>query len=398
MELRGIDLGGSKVRLAQSVSRVMTFDAQMLEIEASLPTKDYMVEDVLSDFVIKQHPMVSLCGRRFVRGANMHNYNGRRIYCDNQTMKVKQEATYINAAYALARDFAIAGVDDAEVKLSGCIPTSEFFSNEMVTDIFKQHLTGTFSILFPLTGKTVTFTIPAGCVSVTPEGVIAALRFKTKTSFREGYSLIVDVGYRSSDLTLLQKMRPMGNSAVSKPKGGINIEAIVGEDLERSGVLCNTEEIATMLSTRYIVRDNLIEDVTSIVEQAGRFPEDVRSALAQTYGNVTNEELDIVMNHYLMNRNGEIKDFSEQVRHAKELFCESLKQDIVSMLAVNMLNIDAINNIVPIGRAFSGDVESPYNMVNILTRVLNSKASWCPVDNYSTANVTELIGAMGAKD
>lgn len=387
---RGIDLGGSTVRLGVRPDYVIEWPAKVLEIPVDAPVKDYASDDVLADFVIRKHPMKQLENRRFVRDDLINHYQGHILFCDNQEPKVYQEITYINAAYALAAEACLNFYQDQDTSLVACIPTSEYFTEGDFVNTFKSNLTGEFEVYFPKTHSEVRFTINPGDVRVTAEGVVAVYKYGKKQEFRESVTLIVDVGHRSTDITILKNFKPVGNTAVSRPKGGMNIAAFVKSSLERDGILLNTEEVEHMLCTRYIVVDNNLIDVTDKVIKVGKDKDAVKSALFDVVSLVTTEIVDQAMNRYYVKRGTDIKDMTEYVTKAKQMFCASVKADVIDVLASDMMNLTAINNVVPIGRAFSGDIESENNMVYILMKELGIEATVYADDNMSTANIVEI--------
>lgn len=394
--IRGLDLGGSECRLGISKDEIVIIPSPCLEIEADAPVKDYLAQECSKDdFVIEVHPMRSLCGRRFVREDTIDHYNGRLLYCDNQTEKSVQEITYINAAYALAISGLRDNLDDFEVETGICIPTSEYYSDEDFVSKLKQGLTGHFKLYFPLLNKHVEFNIADGGVKVTPEGVVAAMQFAKEPSFREGITLIIDVGKRSTDITLLKNFKPIGRSAVSRPIGGVNIEAYVRGEMEREGLLLNTEQVSKLLTRRYIIKDGNLIDVTELVFDAGANPEKVKMALFHEYTEVTDADVNNAMNKYFIKQGSSINDVSAFVTEAKSVFASNVKRDITDVLDREMLTISAVNNIVPIGRVFGGDLAYSGNLVHILMEELNCTAGVYPPTNLATANVQAIMAVMG---
>lgn len=394
---RGMDLGGSQVRYGVSKDLIKTQAAKCMEIPINAPVKDYASKDVLSDFIIRRHPMAQLCGRRFVRDDAMDHYKGNVLYCDNQAVKVKQEVTYINAAYVIAQDCYLQYFDEQDVQITACIPTSEFYSEDSLVDGFKENLTGAFELEFPRVNKTITFTIQPGDVKAVPEGVVAVYKYANEPGFCDGVTCVIDVGHRSTDITLLKNFLPQGNSAVSRPKGGINIVSFVRSALERDNILLNTEEIEYALSHRYVNQKGRLEDVTDIVNSCNNDKEEVKSALLSRFGMVTPQELDDAMNKYYIRQGSGVFDMTRYVTSAKKAFFSSIKEDIIDVLAVEMQNITSINNIVPIGRIFSGDIESEDNAVNILMNTLypnqsaDARAKVYTNGSLALANIQEIM-------
>lgn len=392
---RGLDLGGSDIRLGLSKDHIVVLPSTCLEIDINAPVKEYLADDCkYDDFIIENHPKSTLCRRRFVRSDVMDHYNGETLYCDNQSEKCEQEITYINAAYALAYACASKGENDVVVNVGICIPTSEYYADTDYVSELKRGLAGSFTICFPLAGERIEFQIPEEGIRVTPEGVVAALSFSQESTFREGLTVIVDAGHRSTDITILKNFKPIGRSAVSRPIGGINIEAYVRGEMEREGILLNTEQVHKILTNRYIIKNGELIDVTEMIASAGRDPEKVKLALFHYYTDVTEADINNAMNEYFIKLGSDIKNVTGFVTEAKRVFASSIRRDINDVLAREMLNISAINNLVPIGRPFSGDLENDTNLVRILTRELGCKAKVYPPSNLATANVSAIMAVM----
>lgn len=393
---RGLDLGGSDVRVGRTQHDIAIFDSKCAEIPVDAPTKDYLEESSnYSDFIIRKHPMTGLMGRRFVRDDVINHYNGTPMYCDNQSVKVSQEITYINAAYALAYSLIKTYDTDVDLLVGACIPTSEFYSDSDLVTTFKSGLTGDFEVYFPIVDKTVRFTINDGDIKVVPEGVVAIYQFSKIKSFREGLTLVVDVGKRSTDITVLKKFLPSGRSAVSRTKGGINIEAFVRGEMERDGLLLNNEDVAKLVCNRYFINNGELEDVTDIVYQCGNDKDALTMTLQKRYGTCTAEMLDQCLNRYFTKFGSDVQEVTPYVVKAKKFFAASLKEDIIDVLSRDMQNLSSVNNIVPMGRPFIGDTSNPNNLVSMLKDELKCKADFRVVPNLGTANVAEIMAVMG---
>lgn len=397
----GLDLGGSKLRYGVSRNLIRVMDSKVLEIEPSAPVKEYASDDTLSDFVIVKHPMTSLCGRRFVRGDALDNYRGDVLFCDNQDSKCNQEITYINAAYGIAQDCVLNYYNEQEVQVTACIPTAEYFSEEGLIEKFKNNLTGEYEIKFPRINQTVTFTVLPGNVTVTPEGVVAAYHYAYVDGFARGVTLIIDVGSRSTDITVLRNFKPIGNSAVSRTKGGMNIISIVRSSLERDSILLNSDEIAYAFEHRYIIQDGKLVDVTDIVSNCINV-EDAKAALLTKFGIATTTDVDNALNKYYIRQGSGFLDITPYVTKAKKVFCSSVKNDILEVLSTDMSSLASVNNILPMGRSFFGDVSSPDNMANILMQTLypaqdgedKHRAQLYADISWSLGNIQEIMNVV----
>lgn len=397
---RSIDLGGSQVRIGSSDDPIMEIDSLFLEIPLTSPAKAY-IEDKYADFIIEKHPLVSLCSRRFVRGEAMDHFQGTLQICDNQKNKVEQESIYANAAYAIARHIDHLYSYDEDIELSVCIPTSEFYSDKKdYPGIFKKGMAGEHSIFFPLLNRRVVFNINKDNIKVFPEGVVAAFKFKDDKAFAEGVTLIVDVGYRSTDITILKRFRPVGKSAVSRPKGGINIEAALLAELERDNILVSREEVRGALCSKYVLCNGKYVDATDIFERYQSLPEAERIVsilhAIRDLGYTATEDavVEADRNNYINHENVMV-DITKQVVAAKRNFASSIKGDIVDVLATQMLNLGSVNNIMPVGRPFIGGIKNENSLAAILCKELNSNLRYYALPNLATANVEMMIEVVG---
>lgn len=403
MVSRGMDLGGSQTRIGGTKNDICITDSAYMEVSINAPVKEY-IQDKYSDFIIEKHPLEALNGRRFVRGEALDHYQGKMFVCDNQSNKVEQEPIYTNIAYALAKDLDKTFKYLTEVELGVCIPTSEFYSDKKdYPEVLKQHVAGDFSVFFPLLNRRITFTIAKNSIKVFPEGVVAAFKFKNDSQFVNGVSLIVDVGYRSTDITVLKRFKPVGKSAVSRPKGGINIEAALMAELERDNILVTREEVRSALCTKYLFSEGRYIDITEVYDEFVDEPDDTRhvsiirtlrdSGIETTEDAVTTAERTVYINHENI-----MKDITRQVAAAKKAFASSIKLDIVDVLATQMLNLGSVNNIMPIGRPFTGGLSDENSLASILCKELGSNLRYYSVPSLGTANVEEIIGVMTKND
>lgn len=403
MVSRGMDLGGSQTRIGSTKQDISVIDSAYMEISINAPVKEY-IQDKYSDFIIEKHPLETLCGRRFVRGEAMDHYHGKIFVCDNQSNKVEQEPIYANVAYAIAKDLDKTYKYLTEVELGVCIPTSEFYSDKKdYPEVFKQHVSGDYSVFFPLLNRRITFTIAKNSIKVFPEGVVAAFKFKNDSQFVNGITLIVDVGYRSSDITVLNRFKPVGKSAVSRPKGGINIEAALMAELERDNILVSREEVRTALCSKYMYSGGKYVDITEVYNEFIGDPEETRrasmiKALRDSGIETTEDALITAEKSNYINHENTMKDITRQVVSAKKTFASSIKSDIVDVLATQMLNLASVNNIMPIGRPFTGGVSDENSLAAILCKELGSNLRYYSVPSLGTANVEEIIGVMTKDD
>lgn len=400
MVTRGLDLGGSQVRVGEKITSIDSINSTYMEISANSPVKAY-ITDRFSDFIIEEHPMASLVGRRFVRGEGMDHYQGNVFVCNNQTNKVEQETVYANASYALAKSLTGNYHAGDEVSLGVCIPTSEFYSDKKdYPELFKNCMAGTHTVFFPIANRRISFVVSRDYLKVFPEGVVAAFRFKTDMSFVSGISLIVDVGYRSTDITILRRFKPVGKSAVSRPIGGINIEAGILAELERNNILVSREDVQTALCRRYLFHNGVYEDITDIIRKFISYPDDVRrdsalAALGERGISTTAEALATAERSSYINHENAMLDITAEVTEIKRAFVSNVRTSIIDVLATQMLNLASVNNIMPIGRPFEGGLAVDNSLASILCEELGSKLRYYSVPDLGTANIEGILGVIG---
>lgn len=404
MRVRGVDAGGSVTRIARAKNDIYRLSSPCMEIEPSVPAKAHIIENKALDFMFKKSPCQTLVGRRFVKAEAMNQYNGDVLVCDNQEVKVLQEITYINILYAIAADCVRRGLNDQNFKIGICIPAAEYYDdqNNRVDDI-KEGLAGDTAIYFPMSDKTIRFSIAKKDISVAAEGVVAAFKYRGDRSFVLKNSVIVDVGYRSTDITIMLQFKPVGASAASRPIGGINLEAAIQSQLERDNIFVSTDVIQKSLSTTYVIdADGELVDVTSYVEAARESGAEDYIDKAVELANLdaqvftTDQMKQAVTSHYII-QGHDVVDVTSYVHAAKETFVDVCYKAITDVANAKMMNISDISNVMCVGRPFTGDMSDPYNMVNMLHHKFKDEVTMYSVPDAGTANVIEIIGLLGTE-
>lgn len=347
MITKAIDVGGSQTR-AKNVdgSAAVIFDSITMQIPVEAHSKPY-IADKRADFVINACPRTTIVGHRYAKGEAMAHYQGQVLSVDNQSMKVLQDPTYINIVYALACDALDHHEDPVNFKCGICIPVAEFYGGDIqYSEVLKTNVVGTYSVGFPMLNRTVNFTVEE--VRVFPEGFITLLTFNGEPMVTRGVSLIVDVGYRSTDITIARKLRPSGKSARSVPLGGINVEACLIGLLERSNILIDRSEAKSI--------------ITSGVYQSGK----------------------------------DTIDCSSYVYSAFETFATQLANSIIDALAFENTNIKSITAVLPIGRPFTA--HEKWDLASMMLSRLNCSAKVLTVSSLGTANVDGITVALSKID
>lgn len=401
MRVRGIDAGGSMTRIAKSVNDVFTTQSVCMEIPIDAPSKGHIIDNKLLDFVFKKTPCEVLNNRRFVKQDAMNQYNGDTIVCDNHEVKVLQEITYINILYAIAADCVRRDLNDEDFKIGVCIPAAEYYDdkNDRISEV-KDNLAGTTAVYFPMLDKTIRFTINRSHISVAAEGVIAAFRFKRDKAFVLKNTVVIDVGYRSTDITVLLGFKPVGASAASRPIGGINLEANIQSQLERDNIFVTTAAVQKALSTIYVEDGDLV-DITPYISKASDGGDVIGKAVSLMeadglqFGRAQVEKA--MRSHYILQGQDAI-EITNYVCKAKEVFVDAIYKAVSDVVNAKMMNIGDMSNVLCVGRPFSGDKADPYNMINMVNAKFKDGVNMYAVPDAGIANVTEIIQLLGAED
>lgn len=406
MKIRGIDAGGSVTRIARTDTDIFQNQSMCMEIPVDAPTKGHIIDNKVLDFVFKKSPCETLVDRRFVKQDAMNQYSGDIIVCNNQEVKVLQEVTYVNILASIAVDCIRRGLNDEEFKVGICIPAAEYYDdiNDRIGTM-KDNLAGSTAIYFPMLDKTIRFTIARENIGIVAEGVVAAYKFKSDKNFVLKNSVIVDVGYRSSDITILIGFKPVGASAASRPIGGVNLEANIQSKLERDNIFVSTQAVQKALCTTYAIAQNG-EDLIDITEYIKQAKADSREGyidmaldlmladeIVMTRGQIETA----VRSHYLV-QGKEIVDITHYVHSAKEMFVDSIYRAVLDVANAKMMAAGDLSNVLCIGRPFSGDPLDPYNMINMLKEKFRGDINMYAVPDAGIANVVEIIKILGFED
>ena len=334
----------------------------------------------------------------------MNQYSGNMLICNNETVKVLQEVTYINLLYAIAADCYNREINDGDFQIIVCIPAAEFYDdrNDRIDEV-KTNLAGTTSIYFPMLDTSVRFTIDRQSIGVVAEGVVAAYKYKNDRNFVFKNTIIFDVGYRSTDVTVLWKFEPVGEGAASRPVGGINLEANIQSRMERDNLFVTTSTIQEALSTIYVIDKDGTEltDITDYIHRAKE--EGVKDYISRALDFMRTDHIVVtraqveqaVRSHYILHGT-EIVDITDYVHEAKKVFVDLLHRVALDVTNAKMMNIGDISNALCVGRPFSGDLDDPYNLVNMLRDKFRGDVCMYAVPDAGTANVVEMIQLLGS--
>lgn len=348
-----LDLGGSGVRVKHGEDGVNFLVSQHTEIKPEARVFE-TIHDKLSDFLIKDAPYQPIVGRRYARGEAQEFHSGIKAQVDNQSLKVDQDSTYVNAAHGLASHVYNLIKDGhegpIELTVGVAIPTSEFYSD--ATDRVKERLTGKYTIEFKILGKQVEFTVTNSYVF--PEGVVALLMMaasKHGSLLKSKTGIIIDGGRRSTDVTVVREMKVNARSARSLALGGITLEANVAAELEKAGYMPSPYGITKAIA------EGVISEGSNEV-QVGKYVETAKSYLAT--------------------------DINEKLRN---------------VYASAGISVNELNYVVYIGRCFDtagevGEGNFTGDLGNMVIDAMGIDIVRIDVDNLETANVDAVFSAL----
>jgi hypothetical protein len=245
------DFGRSRYRVYNGET-VDKFGSKYLEIDVNAKvSEDGLNKD--GDFIIEMAPWGNIQGRRFTKGDMMRFHKGVTQQADNQEAKSRQDATFVNIIHMLTVDMnkAVAEASEDEgIELGVCIPAGEYFSENGI-DEMKDNLAGPYRIKFPALDTELCFNIDRESIRVAGEGVIALATLMNNPEKWEivtsGLGAIIDAGFGSLDITLLENGRPVGNGARSFPIGGITLESKLESELEGNNIFVSHTNVQTAI-------------------------------------------------------------------------------------------------------------------------------------------------------
>jgi hypothetical protein len=349
MKSVALDLGGSGLRAVfeddgiicriQETSRFAKIAASSRVIRE--------IKDLTSDFAIESPSLPELNGR-YVRGEAANYYDGEVSFVDNTKFKIHQTPTFINAVYLLARTCLNAKRFDSHIEKIGIvIPAREYYSEH--ADLFKKKLSGVHYVRFPLLDREITVRIDAKNISIGPEGAVTVFDLRRNLKYKDiissGVGVVVDVGFRSTDIMAFNRFKIVAKGVRSFLHGGITIDSQLAAELESINKGVSSEQISEVLRTG--VASNVA--VGPIIEK-------IRTNFAAT-----------------------------------------LRSNILAVLAHSELNMSSLNYIVPVGRPFMinedidpGTKKFAYSLGQALVSHLPDSVKLLEVENLEYANVEAL--------
>ncbi len=344
-----LDVGGSETRVIMDGGETRVWDSDFIIADS----KDYQHPDL--------NDKESVCDigyngehYRMLKGEAMAYSRNVIMTCDNNVFKSDFIGTYLNTLYGIARTALDSGITSVSNVVVGiCLPPAEALTG--VRTRFIESLCGNSEVIFPLTGRRVNISLEKESIRVFPEGTVSMFAIQDpviKRRILTSTVLICDIGYRSTDLTVLRNGAPYRGAYDSVMIGGINIEASLKSQLESQSRFFSTEDL----------RDILISGVSR-------------------------------------DGSGELA-LGAVVRDIKRGFVPRVVNDITRVLNSAGLNLSTVHHFVPIGRPFSqtGMKDSPSDggcLINMLSDALKIPA--IPIEDSRYSNVRGVSNLVEAK-
>lgn len=345
-----LDLGGSgiRVRYMGRDNRVVSSDLSSRFVKIKDDSR--LVPDIadkFSDFQIIESASEGVIGR-YARGEASRYFDGVQSVVDNSELKVNQVATYVNCLHAMAiyvyKVFGPTILADIG-RVGIVIPVREYYSDS--AEIPKRILAGYHVVKFPLLKKEVGFFIKPENIKVGGEGAVVAFTMRRDPRYRDlisgGNGVIVDVGYRSTDIVIFSAFKADAKSCVSKRKGGINMESKLAADLDDINRGVSSNQLMQVMSTGCVGR----EPVYDIV------------------------------------------------KYCKETFGSVLRQDINAVATTAEISLKALDYIIPVGRPFDDGDGSCGSLIQEAIREMREDIAVVECKDLEFANVNAMFELLG---
>lgn len=343
-----IDVGGSLVRvIADNNQRITKYDSDFAILPADVsimnttPSKDSTA-------------IIHFQGNTYkiVKGRSMNLYQIEPKACDNSTLKSDFIGTYLNILYAIGRHALSEGLSTIHVHAGVCLPPSEVYRGSR--EKFITRLAGEHVVEFPLLNERISVVIRGNDVLCVAEGIAACLSIEDATalnSVSKGSVILVDVGYRSTEIALFRNGEIYRGAFDSKPIGGINMEAMTHSALEKKGMFRDKDEIRNILASGVISTGSTQHPIGPVV-------------------------LSI-----------------------KRKFAEILRSNVLSVFNAAGLNLASANYFLPIGRPFldtgiRGTESFGGSLIDLLSEQLGIEA--IRINNIEDANVIGVASLLNA--
>lgn len=268
-----LDLGGSTLRSTVDGKVVDILDSKTKHV-TDVTIKDISI-DPYGEFRIIQSPLIDLVNSKsdfYVKGESGANYSGLDIFPHNQEKKVKQDATFINMMYAIGYSlskYSPKVLNSVPVAVAICVPAKERYE-ETTGETFIHNISGDYCIEFPRLNSEYWFNLNAKTILLQSEGVVSFsdyIQKERKVDYAKRKTfLVIDAGYRSTEIVLIGNQKSYTYSAASPALGGITLESEVEASSVSSGYF--SQDIRRVVATGEIIHQGVVIAAGSAVRAA----------------------------------------------------------------------------------------------------------------------------------
>lgn len=290
-----VDNGGSALRVlpverAENVSvsdAIIGFDNEFYEIPVS-SFRPKNVDDKLAFINIIDAPSDSYKGMYAV-GITGRMYSGKLLPLNPNDRKSESRNFYLQLLFDVAqgiirrKEFLLLDTEfgtamcSAELEseylvvLGTNIPISEHSSDKDLTGTLKNAICGSYKVSFPLIAEspTIRFEIKPDLFGILPEGGVVVSSLKSRLQ-QDSYSMVVDIGHISSDISIYYGPKLDGKSYLSSSSAGTTLISIVQSSLEQDGYRVNETMAKLAIETGCIKNGQKMVDVAESVKRAQR--------------------------------------------------------------------------------------------------------------------------------
>jgi hypothetical protein len=336
------DIGGSNTRVIHSNCKEGVV-VKRPSVFATIPLNAPIIEEIgvkADDVIIYKEGEEPV---RVLKGEAINSYVSEVNYITHVEFKVENPGVYYNIIYHIAKTFLNTPVTEDDIRVGICLPPVEVFGG--YADEFKKKLAGLYKVEFPyMPDRNVEFVIKEQNIMVQPEGVCARQQIDPALySQFKMLTLVVDAGYRSTDIVLMANSKPIKKFAPSYPHGGHNLETNIMLKLNKMQIYASKTEVQQSISTGILQG----QDITPIINDA------------------------------------------------KAIIANVIYDDIVSMIGgLPEYALQGVKNILFVGRSFE---EAENSNIKSLSQLLLRRLPWMTglyVSNLEEANVLGVYASM----
>lgn len=257
------DVGGSNTRVIHSNCKEGVV-VKRPSVFATVPVDAPIIEEIgvkADDVIIKKEGEEAV---RLLKGEAINSYVAEINNITHVEFKVENPGVYNNIIYHIAKTFLNTPVPEDDIRIGICLPPVEVFGGYATE--FKEKLAGVYRVEFPyMPDRNVDFTIKEQNIMVQPEGVCARQQIDPALySQFKAPTLVVDAGYRSTDMVLMLNSKPVKNFAPSYPHGGHNLETNIMLKLNKMQIYASKEEVQQSIITGTLQG----QDITNIINES----------------------------------------------------------------------------------------------------------------------------------